>query len=155
MSAVVGDAYSQGVFFVDTAQGAVVVKGTRSLASEVFAALLAFKLGIVAPRFRVVPTGSKFGTSNCALRTAYSCTYHSGKGLRSAVEFETSTLPEHASFGWKIRFMSHGGNFSSINMRQFHLLVKSYVVGTSLSQTTFERASAIFGVGFNRIHGVT
>ncbi len=32
------------------------------MASEIFAALLGLKLGIVCPRFRVIPTSSKYDT---------------------------------------------------------------------------------------------
>lgn len=52
---------SAGVLFVQLAEGAVVVKGSNSLASEVFATSVARSLGIPGPRMRVVAMRSEEG----------------------------------------------------------------------------------------------
>lgn len=54
---------AEGVFFVETPVGAIVVKGSRSLGSEFFASLLSLRLGVLAPRSRVLSTNSEEGLS--------------------------------------------------------------------------------------------
>eukprot|EP00051_Salpingoeca_urceolata_P030448 m.8936 g.8936 ORF g.8936 m.8936 type:complete len:400 (-) comp3369_c0_seq2:86-1285(-) len=55
------DAGAEGVFFADTVEGAFVVKGSRSVAAEVFSTLMAAQLGIVTPATRIVRTASSEG----------------------------------------------------------------------------------------------
>jgi hypothetical protein len=52
---------SQGVYFVETPNGAVVVKGSNSIGAEMFCFLLAEKCGIPAPKCRIVPRESNEG----------------------------------------------------------------------------------------------
>jgi hypothetical protein len=52
---------SQGVYFVDTPDGAVVVKGSNSLGAEMFCFSLAVKCGIPAPKCRIVARESEEG----------------------------------------------------------------------------------------------
>eukprot|EP00055_Hartaetosiga_balthica_P014073 m.75397 g.75397 ORF g.75397 m.75397 type:complete len:403 (-) comp8480_c1_seq3:60-1268(-) len=56
---------SEGVYFVGFygSSASVVVKGSRNMAAEVFANLLAGKLGLAMPLFRVISTGAKEGSA--------------------------------------------------------------------------------------------
>jgi len=54
---------SQGVFFVSTPDGAAVVKGSMTIGSEVFSSVVAAKLGINAPKCRIVEMTSGEGES--------------------------------------------------------------------------------------------
>lgn len=55
------EAGAEGVFFVQTVTGAVVVKGSKSMAAEVFSSLLGTALGVFCPKWRVIATGSPEG----------------------------------------------------------------------------------------------
>mmetsp|Transcript_23442 Transcript_23442/g.61391 ORF Transcript_23442/g.61391 Transcript_23442/m.61391 type:complete len:403 (+) Transcript_23442:63-1271(+) len=55
------DAGAEGVFFVQTSSGAVVLKGSRSMGPEVFSSLLGTALGVYCPPWRVIATGSPEG----------------------------------------------------------------------------------------------
>lgn len=48
------EAGAEGVFFVDSVDGAFVVKGSRSLAAEAFASLVSCELGVYTPPWRIV-----------------------------------------------------------------------------------------------------
>lgn len=54
------EAGAEGVFFVDSDDGAFVVKGSRSLASEAFAGLVSSELGVYGPAWRIVAMDSGF-----------------------------------------------------------------------------------------------
>lgn len=57
------EAGAEGVFFVETTKGAVVLKGSRSMAGECFSALLGLELGIFSPQWRIIATGAGEGTA--------------------------------------------------------------------------------------------
>lgn len=57
------DAGAEGVFFVETNKGAVVLKGSRSMAAEVYSSMLGLKLGIFCPAWRIIATASPEGQS--------------------------------------------------------------------------------------------
>lgn len=51
----------QGVYFVQTDDGVAVVKGARRIAPELFATMLGLRLGVYAPRMRIVRSASAEG----------------------------------------------------------------------------------------------
>eukprot|EP00053_Salpingoeca_punica_P017161 m.164318 g.164318 ORF g.164318 m.164318 type:complete len:399 (-) comp17131_c3_seq1:407-1603(-) len=105
------EAGAEGVFFVDTNDGAFVVKGSRSLASEAYASLLAARLGVYSPRWRIVTVGNPEGR---LMMRVLSDLDPSGR-----VEFNLGSLA--------------------------HVLIKSYLVGSTLSKVDATKASRILG----------
>eukprot|EP00039_Didymoeca_costata_P019312 m.337022 g.337022 ORF g.337022 m.337022 type:complete len:402 (+) comp18025_c0_seq1:122-1327(+) len=57
------DAGAEGVYFVETDTGAIVLKGSRSIAPEAFSCLLGLKLGVLAPKFRVIDVAGDEGAA--------------------------------------------------------------------------------------------
>eukprot|EP00040_Diaphanoeca_grandis_P015492 m.79125 g.79125 ORF g.79125 m.79125 type:complete len:396 (+) comp25182_c0_seq1:44-1231(+) len=55
------EAGAEGVFFVSTTTGAVVIKGSRSIAPEMFSCMLGVALGVYCPRWRLIGTSSSEG----------------------------------------------------------------------------------------------
>eukprot|EP00041_Stephanoeca_diplocostata_P016054 m.312304 g.312304 ORF g.312304 m.312304 type:complete len:397 (+) comp20238_c0_seq9:270-1460(+) len=60
------EAGAEGVFFVETDAGAVVLKGSRSMGAEIYSCLLGTKLGIFCPRWRLIPLKSSEGSAMLA-----------------------------------------------------------------------------------------
>eukprot|EP00045_Choanoeca_perplexa_P007536 m.69247 g.69247 ORF g.69247 m.69247 type:complete len:414 (-) comp14111_c0_seq1:3162-4403(-) len=54
---------AEGVFFVETSSGALVVKGSRNLASESFASMLALRVGVYCPPWRIITMANAEGQS--------------------------------------------------------------------------------------------
>eukprot|EP00730_Choanoeca_flexa_P013546 TRINITY_DN5442_c0_g1_i1.p1 TRINITY_DN5442_c0_g1~~TRINITY_DN5442_c0_g1_i1.p1 ORF type:complete len:414 (+),score=88.40 TRINITY_DN5442_c0_g1_i1:87-1328(+) len=54
---------AEGVFFVQTTTGALVVKGSRNLAAECFASMLALRVGVYCPPWRIIPMANAEGQS--------------------------------------------------------------------------------------------
>jgi len=52
---------SEGLFFVQTTSGALVVKRSKAIGSELFCTCLALKLGIQSPLMRIVHTTDEYG----------------------------------------------------------------------------------------------
>jgi len=55
------EAGAEGVFFAETNTGALVVKGSRSIAPEMFSCILGIQLGVYCPRWRLISNGSSEG----------------------------------------------------------------------------------------------
>eukprot|EP00999_Lentomonas_sp_LEN2_P002787 NODE_655_length_1285_cov_93.278929_g616_i0.p1 GENE.NODE_655_length_1285_cov_93.278929_g616_i0~~NODE_655_length_1285_cov_93.278929_g616_i0.p1 ORF type:complete len:390 (-),score=102.73 NODE_655_length_1285_cov_93.278929_g616_i0:116-1231(-) len=72
---------AEGVFFAETPEGALVLKGSKSLAPELFSCLVNLRLGIYVPMFRVLDTNSKEGLEMLEILKIVDKTYQSTMSL--------------------------------------------------------------------------
>lgn len=82
------EAGAEGVFFIETNSGALVLKGSRSMGAEVFSCLLGINLGIFCPRWRLIETGNFEGNAMFNRLTKMDT---SGR-LRTSIGSQTHTI---------------------------------------------------------------
>lgn len=116
---------SLGVFFVNTDKGTVVLKGSRSMASEAFAALLTARLGICTPRWRIISNATKESTVMIARLASLDPMKHAAIFLNSQAHmFLNSFVPgkslaqfDHAS---SVALLGPEGSLSSDGVSVLH-----------------------------------